>query len=116
MHIDGRRLHYFITVADQGSLGRAAEILHIAQPALTRQIRLLEETVGAQLMTRTSRGMLLTAAGQAYYKSARRLIEDAEAASRQAIRTCSKTAPLRRGMLRCNVCSVSFWIQHQRKS
>jgi DNA-binding transcriptional LysR family regulator len=85
MHIDGRRLHYFITVADEGSLGRAAEVLHIAQPALSRQIRLLEESVGTQLMDRTTRGMLLTVAGQAYYRSARRLIEDSNAASTQAI-------------------------------
>ena len=85
MDIDGRRLRYFITVADQGSLGRAAEVLHIAQPALTRQIRLLEDAVGVQLMTRTTRGMVLTAAGQAYYKSACRLIDDAEAANKQAI-------------------------------
>ena len=105
MHIDGRRLHYFITVADQGSLGRAAEILHIAQPALTRQIRLLEEAVGAQLMTRTSRGMLLTAAGQAYYKSARRLIEDAEAASRQAIRTSLGN----KGVLRIGFSEIYAW-------
>jgi DNA-binding transcriptional LysR family regulator len=105
MHIDGRRLHYFITVADQGSLGRAAQVLHIAQPALTRQIRLLEGTVGAQLMTRTSRGMALTAAGQAYYKSARRLIEDAEAASRQAIRTSLGN----NGVLRIGFSEIYAW-------
>lgn len=85
MHIDGRRLHYFITVADQGSLGKAAEVLHIAQPALSRQMRLLEQAVGTPLMDRTTRGMVLTAAGEAYYRSARRLIDDAAAASRQAM-------------------------------
>lgn len=85
MHIDGRRLHYFITVADQGSLGRAAEVLHIAQPALSRQMRLLEESVGTALMDRTTRGMVLTAAGEAYYRSARRLMDDAAAAAMQAV-------------------------------
>ena len=50
MYLDGRKLHYFITVADLGSLGRAAEVLHVAQPALSRQIRLLEEQVGVPLM------------------------------------------------------------------
>lgn len=67
MYLDGRRLHYFLTVADLGSLGRAAEVLHVAQPALSRQIRLLEEDVGVPLMARNTRGMTLTAAGRAYY-------------------------------------------------
>ena len=105
MHIDGRRLHYFITVADQGSLGRAAEVLHIAQPALTRQIRLLEEAVGVQLMTRTTRGMVLTAAGQTYYKSARRLIDDAEAANKQAIRTARGAT----GLFRIGFSEIYAW-------
>lgn len=85
MHIDGRRLHYFLTIADQGSLGRAAEVLHIAQPALSRQMRLLEDAVGTTLMDRTTRGMALTAAGEAYYRSARRLLDDAAAAALQAV-------------------------------
>lgn len=84
MTLDGRRLHYFLTIADLGSLGRAAEVLHIAQPALSRQIRLLEEDVGVALMVRTPRGMSLTAAGRAYYPSARRLLDEAQAASTRA--------------------------------
>lgn len=84
MSIDGRRLHYFITVADTGSLGQAAQVLHVAQPALSRQIRLLEESVGVPLMMRTSRGMALTPAGRAYYDSARTLLHDAEAAGARA--------------------------------
>ncbi len=105
MHIDGRRLHYFITVADQGSLGRAAEVLHLAQPALTRQIRLLEEAVGVQLMTRTTRGMVLTAAGQAYYKSARQLINDADSANKQAVRTAQGA----KGILRIGFSEIYAW-------
>jgi DNA-binding transcriptional LysR family regulator len=105
MHIDGRRLHYFITVADQGSLGRAAEVLHIAQPALTRQIRLLEDAVGTELMKRTTRGMVLTAAGQVYYSSARRLIDDAAAANKQAIRTARGD----RGLLRIGFSEIYAW-------
>ena len=105
MHIDGRRLHYFITVADQGSLGKAAEVLHIAQPALTRQIRLLEEAVGAVLMTRTTRGMVLTAAGQVYYKSARRLIDDGQSANQQA----RQTAVGNDGYLRLGFSEIYAW-------
>jgi LysR family transcriptional regulator, nitrogen assimilation regulatory protein len=58
-----RRLEYFVATAELGSLGRASEILRIAQPALTRQVRLLEEELGVTLFTRTSRGMRLTEVG-----------------------------------------------------
>ena len=58
-----RRLEYFVSIAEHGSLGRAAEVLRIAQPALTRQVRLLEEELGVTLFTRTSRGMRLTEVG-----------------------------------------------------
>lgn len=85
MSIDGRRLHYFVTIADLGSLGRAAQVLHIAQPALSRQLRLLEEEVGTPLMERRARGMTLTTAGQSYYRSARALISDGLAASARAV-------------------------------
>ena len=84
MYTDGRRLHYFVTIADCGSLGRAALALHVAQPALSRQLRLLEEQVGVTLMERTTRGMALTPAGQSYYQSARALIADGNAASIRA--------------------------------
>jgi DNA-binding transcriptional LysR family regulator len=84
MTLDGRRLQYFLTVADLGSLGRAAGVLHVAQPALSRQMRLLEEEVGATLMERTARGMALTAAGRAYYQSAQRLLADGTAAAVRA--------------------------------
>lgn len=105
MTFDGRRLHYFITIADQGSLGRAAEALHIAQPALSRQIRLLEDEVGTMLMTRTSSGMMLTAAGKAYYDSSRRILNDAEAAKQHAIHTARGD----RGLLRIGFSEIYAW-------
>ena len=90
MTFESRRLHYFITVADTGSLGRAAEVLHVAQPARSRQIRLLEEAVGVSRLERSARGMTqtltLTLARAAYCQSARRLLEDGRAASLHAIR------------------------------
>jgi DNA-binding transcriptional LysR family regulator len=58
------RLRYFLRIAELGSMNRASEALHIAQPALTRQIRLLESEFGARLFTRTARGMRLTAEGE----------------------------------------------------
>ena len=87
MHVDGRRLHYFITIANLGSLGHAAQVLHVAQPALSRQLRLLEDEVGTPLMYRNARGVTLTPAGQSYYESARRLLADGAIASDRALRT-----------------------------
>jgi len=59
-----RRLHYFVSTAELGSLCRASDVLRIAQPALTRQVRLLEEELGVTLFTRTRRGMRLTEEGE----------------------------------------------------
>ena len=62
--MDMHRLRYFLRIADEGSLTRASDVLGIAQPALSRQIRLLEETLGVQLFARTPRGMQLTEEGE----------------------------------------------------
>jgi LysR family nitrogen assimilation transcriptional regulator len=55
---------YFTRIAEDGSLTKAAGVLRIAQPALSRQIRLLEEELGVSLFTRTARGMRLTEEGE----------------------------------------------------
>jgi DNA-binding transcriptional LysR family regulator len=62
--METRRLTYFLRIADEGSLTRAAEFLRIAQPALSRQMRLLEEELGVTLFQRTARGMQLTEEGE----------------------------------------------------
>lgn len=59
-----KRLGYFLRIAELGSMNKASEVLHIAQPALTRQIHILEEELGIALFTRTGRGMQLTAEGE----------------------------------------------------
>ncbi|MET0239783.1 MAG: LysR family transcriptional regulator [Sphingobium sp.] len=59
-----RRLSYFVRIAEDGSLTKAAGILRVAQSALSRQMRLLEEELGVTLFDRTARGMRLTAAGE----------------------------------------------------
>jgi LysR family transcriptional regulator, nitrogen assimilation regulatory protein len=59
-----KRLSYFLRIAELGSMNRASEVLHVAQPALTRQIHLLEKELGAVLFTRTARGMQLTREGE----------------------------------------------------
>ena len=58
-----RQLQYFIEIAELRSFTRAAEVLHIAQSALSRQIRLLEDELGANLFNRLDRGVTLTEAG-----------------------------------------------------
>jgi len=63
--MDFRRFEHFLKIAELGSLSRAADRMRIAQPALSRQIRLLEEEVGTPLFVRHRRGVQLTAAGEA---------------------------------------------------
>src|SRR5258708_18876896 len=64
MEMELRHLRYFVAVAETESLSLAAKSkLHTSQPSLSRQLRDLEEEIGAQLMTRTARGVALTPAG-----------------------------------------------------
>lgn len=68
-----RQLKYFIAVAEELNIGRAATRLHISQPPLTRQIQQLEEEFGAQLFLRTARGVELTQAGDMLLRDARNI-------------------------------------------
>src|SRR5271155_219341 len=82
-----RHLRYFIAVAEAGSLTVAAQKkLHTAQPSLSRQIRDLEHEVGVPLMSRSVRGIELTAAGRAFLDHARLALTQAEAAVEAARR------------------------------
>jgi LysR family hca operon transcriptional activator len=90
-----RHLRYFIAVAEEGSLTVAAERrLHTAQPSLSRQIRDLEYEVGAQLLTRSARGVELTASGRAFLEHARLAIAQTEAAVDAARRAEKPARPL----------------------
>jgi LysR family transcriptional regulator, nitrogen assimilation regulatory protein len=62
--MDARSLRYFVQVADSRSFSKAANLLHIGQPALSRCVQQLEEELGVQLFLRTRRGVELTLAGQ----------------------------------------------------
>lgn len=78
---DGRRLRMFLTVAEEGHVGRAAERLHMAQPPLSRQIQALEDELGVTLFVRTAKGMQITAAGRVLMQEARHLLTLGEQAA-----------------------------------
>ncbi|WP_431603737.1 LysR family transcriptional regulator [Atlantibacter hermannii] len=81
-----RQLRYFTVVAKLGSISQAAQELHIAQPALTRQIQKLEEDVGVILLERTGRGVKPTDAGTQFLIDAEKLLDDAITARQRAVR------------------------------
>jgi DNA-binding transcriptional LysR family regulator len=83
MDLDLRKLRYFVAVADRLHFGRAAEELHIAQPALSRQIRALEHDLGAALFTRDRHTVTLTDAGQQLLADAGLLLASADAVRRR---------------------------------
>jgi LysR family transcriptional regulator, benzoate and cis,cis-muconate-responsive activator of ben and cat genes len=72
--MDLRQLRYFVTVARERNVTRAAEILHIAQPPLSRQIQQLEEELGVTLLFRNSRPLRLTEAGRMFYEQAMQVL------------------------------------------
>ena len=69
-----RHLRDFVTVADELSFTRAAEILHVAQPSLTQQIKLLEQELGVRLLNRIKGRVSLTEAGKVFLADSRRVI------------------------------------------
>ena len=89
-----RHLRYFVAVAEAGSLTVAAEKkLYTSQPSLSRQIRDLENEVGAQLMTRNARGIELTPAGKAFLDYARLALIQVDAAGEAARRAVKPSKP-----------------------
>jgi len=100
-----RHLRYFVGVGEEQHFGRAAARLHIAQPALSRQIQDLEREVGFLLLERLPRGVRLNAAGKVFLDDARRILRDVDDAKRRAERIAHGKA----GTLRVGIATAVAW-------
>jgi DNA-binding transcriptional LysR family regulator len=101
-----RQLRYFLAVASEKSFSAAARRIHIAQPALTRQVRALEEAVGVQLLKRQSRGVVLTPAGEVFLRDIKQILMSLEEAKNHALMTEKGMA----GELRLGVTIMLLWV------
>ncbi|MEV8532152.1 LysR family transcriptional regulator [Streptomyces sp. NPDC051211] len=79
-----RQMEYFLTVVEESSFTRAADSLHVTQPALSHQIKALERQLGGALLERLSRGVRLTAMGRAFLPHAQLAVRSARQAERAA--------------------------------
>ena len=101
-----RHLRYFLAVADELYFTRAAALLHVAQPALSHQIRQLEKEIGVQFLERTKRRVRLTSAGEIFRNRARVVVEQAARAAVEAARIGRGSA----GTVSIGVGSTRIWI------
>ncbi len=72
--MDIRQLKYFMAIADEGQISRAAKRLHMAQPPLSLQLKMLEQELGVQLVERNTKSLRLTGAGLALYQRAEQIL------------------------------------------
>lgn len=98
LEVDLRSLRYFIAVAEECHIGRAANRLHMTQPPLSRAIRQLEDELGVLLFQRTPRGVTLTPAGKVLYDETGALLGRADRIRRR-VAAAAGTAPLAVGTL-----------------
>lgn len=79
MELEARELRSFVVLAEQLHFGRSANLLHISQPALSKQVRALEEKIGGALLVRNRRDVRLTPAGEIVYSEARKIVRGLDA-------------------------------------
>lgn len=91
-----RQLRYFVAVAEAGNISRAAQKMFLTQPALSRQIRALEDEIGQCLLERRAHSIRLTPVGQALLREVRGLLEHAEQVL-ERVRHAGRTVRLRVG-------------------
>ena len=101
-----RYLRYFVTVAERQNFTRAAEELHVAQSAISQQIKALEDELGVSLLHRTKRSVKLTAAGHAFLSEAKEILAHAELSKQVARRAArGETGTLAIGHICVSGCS-----------
>ncbi|MEO6053596.1 MAG: LysR family transcriptional regulator [Chthoniobacterales bacterium] len=93
------QLRYALAVARMGNFSRAAEECHVSQPSLSQQIQKLEKELGERLFDRMKRQVKITAAGEAFLRRATRILEEVDAAQREA----SEAKDLLRGVMTIGV-------------
>jgi len=101
-----RSIRYLLSVAEHHSFTRAADALHVSQPTLSQQIRLLEEALDVQLLDRSGRNVRLTDAGEIYLRHARRALGELEAATRAV----HDVQDLSRGSLRVGMTPITEYL------
>lgn len=103
--VEVRRIRYFLAVAGHGSVAEAARKLHIAQPALGRQIKDLEEELGVALFQRDARGVGLTLAGKEFATDSRVVMAALNAAKERVAHIAQST----KGTLRIGITPNFGW-------
>ncbi len=83
MHMELQDLRTFIAVVESGGFGRAADVLHLAQPAVSQQVKRLERRLGATVLRRTTRRVELTPAGEQLLRRARSILAEADRAEEE---------------------------------
>ena len=88
------QISYFLSVAEHGNITAAARSLYISQPALSKQITLLEQEIGLPLFERQARGVTLTRAGMQFQKDLKNILKELENAKKNAVLAGRAQKPL----------------------
>ena len=108
--MDIRQLLYFTTIAEEGSISAAAKKLHLSQPPLSYQMKLLEEELHLPLIERSARGIALTEAGRVLYKRAQGILELSELTRKELLAMASGfTGTLHIGTVSSSGASLLGW-------